>query len=188
MRNWLATVAVVVLVLIVVVPSTAGPSAVYRRNSRELRRLSRFYDWEMDQHGLRPVGTSLKTARSLHLKKACANDSLILATIMGPYNRHKVPGGGVHVEVEVWVQEITTISDITSDFQLDIYISEMWLDPALAYSDLEPCKYNLSLNSELLKKLWTPNSCFINSKTANIHESPFPNVFLMIYPNGLVGV
>lgn len=92
----------------------------------------------------------------------------------------------MQVQVEVWVQEITTISDITSDFQLDIYISEMWLDPALAYSDLEPCKFNLSLNSELLKKLWTPNSCFINSKTANIHESPFPNVFLMIYPNGSV--
>uniref|UniRef100_A0A914RC61 Uncharacterized protein n=1 Tax=Parascaris equorum TaxID=6256 RepID=A0A914RC61_PAREQ len=41
--------------------------------------------------------------------------------------------------------EITTISDITSDFQLDIYISEMWLDPALDFSWMEPCKYNLSL-------------------------------------------
>uniref|UniRef100_A0A914VR67 Ligand-gated ion channel 50 n=1 Tax=Plectus sambesii TaxID=2011161 RepID=A0A914VR67_9BILA len=186
MSKWLAAVIPLAAVLFFMTPMTSARAAIYRRNSRELRRLSRFYDWEMDQNGLRPVGTSLKTARSLHLKKTCANDSLILSTIMAPYNRHKVPGGGVQVEVEVWVQEITTISDITSDFQLDIYISEMWLDPALAYSDLEPCKYNLSLNSELLKKLWTPNSCFINSKTANIHESPFPNVFLMIYPNGSV--
>lgn len=46
----------------------------------------------------------------------------------------------------------------------------MWMDPALDYSWMEPCKYNLSLNSILLEKLWTPNSCFINSKTADIHK------------------
>ena len=37
--------------------------------------------------------------------------------------------------------------------------SELWLDPALDYAWMEPCKYNLSLNSVLLEKLWTPNSC-----------------------------
>lgn len=71
------------------------------------------------------------------------------------------------------VQEITAISDITSDFQLDIYISELWLDPSLRYADMSPCtqvvivqqiigaiyiphfiegKQNLSLNNELLKQ------------------------------------
>ncbi|TKR64972.1 hypothetical protein L596_025438 [Steinernema carpocapsae] len=70
--------------------------------------------------------------------------------------------------------------------RLDIYISEMWLDPELNYSWMHPCKYNLSLNSILLEKLWTPNSCFINSKTADIHRSPFPNIFLLIYANGSV--
>nr|CAD2177860.1 unnamed protein product [Meloidogyne enterolobii] len=62
----------------------------------------------------------------------------------------------------------------------------MWRDQALDYSWMEPCKYNLSLNSILLEKLWTPNSCFINSKTADIHRSPFPNIFLLIYANGSV--
>lgn len=60
----------------------------------------------------------------------------------------------------------------------------MWLDPALDYAWMDPCKFNLSLNSILLEKLWTPNSCFINSKTADIHRSPFPNIFLLIYANG----
>ena len=92
----------------------------------------------------------------------------------------------IDVYVEVWVQEITYISDQTSDFKLDIYMSEMWLDEALAYAQYGPCKQNLSLNNDLLQDMWTPNSCFINSKTAQIHRSPFPNIFLMIYPNGTV--
>ncbi|VDK65517.1 unnamed protein product [Onchocerca ochengi] len=174
---------------------------MYRKNSRILRRLSRLYDWEMDEYGgLRPVIESVnKKQQQLYYphyhhsvddkmkhQQTCANDSFILETILKKYNRHKIPGDSVIVQVEVWVQEITTISDITSDFQLDIYISEMWLDPALDYSWMQPCKYNLSLNSVLLEKLWTPNSCFINSKTADIHRSPFPNIFLMIYSNGSV--
>lgn len=124
--------------------------------------------------------------RVVRAEPGCANDSTILKHILQGYNRHKVPGGGVEVSVEVWVQEITTISDITSDFTLDIYISEQWLDEALAYERLNPCKRNISLNSDVLEKLWTPNSCFINSKTASIHESPFKNIFLMIYPNGSI--
>ncbi|KHN87880.1 Ligand-gated ion channel 50 [Toxocara canis] len=147
----------------------------------------RLYDWEVDEHGgLRPMIDSRREHAIRSRSRPCANDSYILETILKKYNRHKIPGGSVNVQVEVWVQEITTISDITSDFQLDIYISEMWLDPALDYSWMEPCKYNLSLNSVLLEKLWTPNSCFINSKTADIHKSPFPNIFLMIYANGSV--
>ncbi|PIO76643.1 Neurotransmitter-gated ion-channel ligand binding domain protein [Teladorsagia circumcincta] len=172
------------LLLLIVGCACDARRSIYRRNSRTLRRLSRNYDWEVDEHGgLRPIINPAKVERAT---KECANDSYILSTIMHNYNRHKIPGGQVEVKVEVWVQEITTISDITSDFQLDIYISEMWMDPALDYSTLNPCKYNLSLNSVLLEKLWTPNSCFINSKTAEIHKSPFPNIFLMIYANGSV--
>ncbi|MCP9259620.1 Protein CBR-LGC-46 [Dirofilaria immitis] len=163
---------------------------MYRKNSRILRRLSRLYDWQMDEYGgLHPVIESINGKEQqphyphyhhsaisvddkMKRQQTCANDSFILETILKKYNRHKIPGDSVVVQVEVWVQEITTISDITSDFQLDIYISEMWLDPALDYSWMQPCKYNLSLNSVLLEKLWTPNSCFINSKTADIHRRP----------------
>ena len=35
--------------------------------------------------------------------------------------------------MEVWLQELTKIEDRTSDFEIDIYVSEMWLDEALAY-------------------------------------------------------
>ncbi|VDD96268.1 unnamed protein product [Enterobius vermicularis] len=36
------------------------------------------------------------------------------------------------------------------------------------------------------QSIWIPNTCFINSKNALIHSSPFRNVFFMIFPNGSI--
>ncbi|EFO13704.1 ACC-1 protein, partial [Loa loa] len=49
---------------------------------------------------------------------------------------------------------------------------------------MNPCKPNISFDETVLQKLWIPNTCFINSKNAAIHESPFRNVFLMVFENG----
>uniref|UniRef100_A0A914LTF2 Neurotransmitter-gated ion-channel ligand-binding domain-containing protein n=1 Tax=Meloidogyne incognita TaxID=6306 RepID=A0A914LTF2_MELIC len=190
--------------------------AFFRRNSRHLRRLSRLYDWEVDEFGsFRPVIPTTQNQRFLRQIKGeneekleikinnqqqqqiCANDSYILDKLLINYNRHKIPGGKVEVMVEVvylvmhlfenirvWVQEITTISDITSDFQLDIYISEMWRDQALDYSWMEPCKYNLSLNSILLEKLWTPNSVKIIYFNNYFYKKLFTkNIYIYLHTN-----
>src|SRR5256885_500900 len=75
---------------------------------------------------------------ALIVASRCSNDSEILQKILVGYNENKVPSGGINVEVEAWIQEITTVSDITSDFEMDIYISETWLDPALSYYHMNP--------------------------------------------------
>ena len=48
------------------------------------------------------------------------------------------------------MQEVSKIIEITSEFELDIYVTEQWLDPSLDYSHMNPCKMNLSLNGEEL--------------------------------------
>uniref|UniRef100_A0A1I7T660 Neur_chan_LBD domain-containing protein n=1 Tax=Caenorhabditis tropicalis TaxID=1561998 RepID=A0A1I7T660_9PELO len=93
-------------------------------------------------------------------KRNCTRQPAIIDKLLNGtgYNKFRIPNDdGVHVQVEFWVQAITSINEITNDF-------------------------------EVLERLWTPNSCFINSKFAEIHDSPFKNVFLMIYPNGTVWV
>lgn len=47
------------------------------------------------------------------------------------------------------MQEVNSVNEMTSDFDMDIYVTELWLDEALRYDDMNPCGYNLSLNNEM---------------------------------------
>ncbi|VDM52286.1 unnamed protein product [Angiostrongylus costaricensis] len=135
--------------------------------------------------------TSLLTTTSRKGYRNCTRDTAIIDKLLNGtgYSKFRIPrDDGVKVSVEFWIQAITSINEITNDFEMDIYINEMWMDPSLNFENLNPCKQNLSLNHQVLDRLWTPNSCFINSKFAEIHDSPFKNVFLMLYPNGTVWV
>ncbi|PIC32880.1 hypothetical protein B9Z55_013059 [Caenorhabditis nigoni] len=124
-------------------------------------------------------------------KLNCTRDTDIIDRLLNGtgYNKFRIPQEeGMTVVVEIWIQAITSIDELTNDFDMDIYITETWLDPALNFQHMSPCKGNLSLNHQVLDRLWTPNSCFINSKVAQIHNSPFRSVFLMLFPNGTVMV
>ncbi|CAI5444019.1 unnamed protein product [Caenorhabditis angaria] len=118
----------------------------------------------------------------------CQGDDWIIDKILDGYNKLDLPGGRqVEVSIEIWVQEVSKIIEITSEFELDIYVTERWTDPALAYSHLNPCKSNMSVDgATILNKIWNPQACFVNSKLATIHESPFKNIFLQIYSNGSI--
>lgn len=121
------------------------------------------------------------------LSLACTNDSFIVPELLRTHNRRKVPGNPVVVTVEIWVQDISRILEVSSEFELDIYVTEQWVDDSLAYYQYDPCKSNLSLKADMvLKQIWSPNSVFVNSKNASIHDSPYRNIFLMFYANGTV--
>ncbi|KHJ99982.1 Neurotransmitter-gated ion-channel ligand binding domain protein [Oesophagostomum dentatum] len=122
--------------------------------------------------------------------RRCANDTEIIDHLLFDtalhYNKHKLPSNPVDVRIEMWVQEVTSVSELTQDFEIDLYMNEYWTDPGLAYDILNPCQGNLSFDWTVLQNIWTPNTCFINSKKAQIHSSPFRNVFLMVFPNGSI--
>lgn len=135
------------------------------------------------------VETPIHDAEYDEVVHVCTSDKIIIENLLQKYKTYKTPSEeGVVVWIEVWVQEVNSVNEITSDFDMDIYVTELWIDQALKYENMNPCKYNLSLNKEILDHIWKPNTVFINSKSAMIHKSPFPNVFLMVYPNGTVWV
>ncbi|KIH55402.1 hypothetical protein ANCDUO_14441, partial [Ancylostoma duodenale] len=73
------------------------------------------------------------------------------------------------------LQGVSGISEITGDFSLDVMYSEIWQDPRLAFKHLNVCATNITLKSDFRKKIWTPDTCIINSKSSSIHSSPSEN-------------
>lgn len=81
----------------------------------------------------------------------CMNDSEVVNTILKRHNKRKVPlvngRDPVNITFELWVQEISRIKEISSEFELDVYVTETWTDPSLEFDMLNPCRGNISLDA-----------------------------------------
>ncbi|CAI2348963.1 unnamed protein product [Caenorhabditis sp. 36 PRJEB53466] len=124
-------------------------------------------------------------------EKKCSRNSInlgkLIDTLLTDYDTHLLPEAeGVNVTIELHVQGVSGISEITGDFSLDVMYSEIWQDPRLSFKHLNVCATNITLKSDFRKKIWTPDTCIINSKSSSIHSSPSENTFVILYENGLV--
>jgi hypothetical protein len=55
------------------------------------------------------------------------NLSYIIDALLHKYDKHLLPDPfGVNVTMEIHIQEISSISELTSDFELDLMYSEIW--------------------------------------------------------------
>ncbi|CAD5224320.1 unnamed protein product [Bursaphelenchus okinawaensis] len=122
------------------------------------------------------------------------DDSLaqfVLETLFNhKYNKNTCPSKltPTVVTIEFVIQSIAQVSEISSTFTIDLLFSQIWYDARLRFDHLTSCLQNLTLGHEIVDKLWTPNVCFVNSKKTEIHTSPSPNIFLLLYPNGTIWV
>ncbi|KAI6189662.1 Cation transporter family protein [Aphelenchoides bicaudatus] len=120
------------------------------------------------------------------------NDTLaqhILLTIFNhEYNKNMSPrlSSATVVTIEFIIQSMGQINEITSTFTLDVLFSQIWHDPRLRFDHLTDCFTNLTVGHAIIDKLWLPNVAFVNSKKTEIHNSPTPNAFLLLYPNGTI--
>ncbi|CAG2121220.1 unnamed protein product, partial [Medioppia subpectinata] len=67
------------------------------------------------------------------------------------------------------------------EFSLDCYFRQKWLDKRLEFSG--PSKF-LSLNINMLDKIWKPDTYFHTGKGSHLHTITRPNKFLRISQNG----
>ncbi|VDM80496.1 unnamed protein product [Strongylus vulgaris] len=74
-----------------------------------------------------------------------------------------------------------SLNEITSDFEIDILFTQLWRDESLSFSHMLACKRNITMEPRLLQRIWTPNTCLINSKRTMIHASPSENVMIILY-------
>uniref|UniRef100_A0A915JEA8 Neurotransmitter-gated ion-channel ligand-binding domain-containing protein n=1 Tax=Romanomermis culicivorax TaxID=13658 RepID=A0A915JEA8_ROMCU len=102
-------------------------------------------------------------------KKKCSghnNNTLekyVLDEIMKNYDPKVVPSPkGVDVEVDVIIQAITGVSEMTASFTTDLLFSQIWSDPGLKYGHITDCIENITLGHRMIDRIWVPNVCFVN--------------------------
>ncbi|KAL7076139.1 hypothetical protein ACQ4LE_004838 [Meloidogyne hapla] len=95
----------------------------------------------------------------------------------------------VHVQIEMHVQDMGSLNEITADFEIDILFTQLWHDPSLSFLNLSSqCVRNITMESRYLKDIWTPNTCIINAKKTSVHASPTDNIMFILYENGTVWI
>uniref|UniRef100_A0A914N6G0 Uncharacterized protein n=1 Tax=Meloidogyne incognita TaxID=6306 RepID=A0A914N6G0_MELIC len=119
------------------------------------------------------------TTTTLIDSNRCTRNSInlgnIIEQILRDYDTHLLPEAeGVNVTIELHVQGVSKISEITADFELDLMYSEIWMDPRLSFKHLNVCTTNITLKSDFRARVWTPDTY------------PSENTFVILYEHGLV--
>ncbi|MCP9256894.1 Serotonin-gated chloride channel [Dirofilaria immitis] len=92
----------------------------------------------------------------------------------------------VQVDVEIHVQDVSTLNEITADFDIDILFTQLWNDRSLSFANYTACRRNITMESKFITRIWTPNTCIINAKRTTIHASPTDNIMVILYENGTI--
>ena len=69
------------------------------------------------------------------------------------------------------------------DFTIDIFLRQQWTDKRLDHG----LNHTITLSSRwAMKKIWVPDSYFVNAKTGRMHRVTTPNMMLMLGPGGVI--
>uniref|UniRef100_A0A8C4QQR0 Gamma-aminobutyric acid type A receptor subunit gamma1 n=1 Tax=Eptatretus burgeri TaxID=7764 RepID=A0A8C4QQR0_EPTBU len=122
-----------------------------------------------------------------HMPKVIENDvTQILDDLLAKYDNKLRPGIGRRatvVETDIYVNSIGPVSSINMEYTIDIFFSQTWYDSRLRFNGSMTM---LRLNSNMVGKIWIPDTFFRNSKEADAHWITTPNQLLRIWNDGKV--
>nr|CAB3248026.1 gamma-aminobutyric acid receptor subunit beta-3-like [Phallusia mammillata] len=87
------------------------------------------------------------------------------------------------VGMSIEVASIDKVSEVNMDYTLTLYFHQQWLDSRLAFTGIP---MNLTLDNNVVDKIWVPDTYFVNDKKSYIHTITRKNRMLRINPDGTV--
>ena len=70
-------------------------------------------------------------------------------------------------------------------YSMDCYFRQSWVDRRLAFSD-DTNHEPLALSTEMLRKIWKPDTYIFNGRKSYLHTITTPNKFMRLFPKGRV--
>ncbi|XP_071444214.1 glycine receptor subunit alpha-4-like [Hetaerina americana] len=102
------------------------------------------------------------------------------------YDRRATPtnqfNNATTVICELYIRSFGSISPVTMDYEVDLYLRQKWQDERLKHEEITEA---LDLNDpNLVKAIWKPEVYFPNAKHAEFQYVTVPNVLVRINPDG----
>uniref|UniRef100_A0AC35UGA7 Ligand-gated ion channel 50 n=1 Tax=Rhabditophanes sp. KR3021 TaxID=114890 RepID=A0AC35UGA7_9BILA len=149
-------------------------------NSVRKRRAKRSLDGNSYEH----VGDQYAP-----IQREVASGLTILESLMENYDKRNIPSeNGVDVKVDLMIQSMTSISETDASFTSDVLFSQIFEDPRLNFENLTGCLHNVTLSHRFALELWMSDVSFQNSIRTELHSSPAPNIFILIFANGTIWI
>uniref|UniRef100_A0A8C5B906 Gamma-aminobutyric acid receptor subunit gamma-3 n=1 Tax=Gadus morhua TaxID=8049 RepID=A0A8C5B906_GADMO len=112
--------------------------------------------------------------------------TLILNKLLLGYDNKLRPDIGVRptvIETAVYVNSIGPVDPINMEYTIDIFFAQTWYDSRLKFNSSMKL---LMLNSNMVGKIWIPDTFFRNSRKSDAHWITTPNRLLRLWSNGRV--
>ncbi|XP_050803765.1 gamma-aminobutyric acid receptor subunit gamma-1 isoform X1 [Gopherus flavomarginatus] len=110
----------------------------------------------------------------------------ILDSLLQGYDSKLRPDIGVRttvIETDVYVNSIGPVDPINMEYTIDIIFAQTWYDSRLKFNSSMKV---LMLNSNMVGKIWIPDTFFRNSRKSDAHWITTPNRLLRIWSDGRV--
>ena len=91
------------------------------------------------------------------------------------------------VEVSIYAIRLYKFNEVDKEFYADLYFTQKWLDPRLAYTANDTNdSFNQKLNQTLAERIWIPETFISLSHHDKLNLVTQPTVFVSIKPEGQV--
>ncbi|XP_048815638.1 gamma-aminobutyric acid receptor subunit gamma-4 [Lagopus muta] len=110
----------------------------------------------------------------------------ILNSLLKNYDNKLRPDIGIKptfIDVDIYVNSIGPVSVIQMEYTIDIFFAQTWYDRRLRFNSTLKA---LTLNTNMVSRIWIPDTFFRNSKRADSHWITTPNQLLRIWNDGKV--
>ncbi|KAG8201341.1 hypothetical protein JTE90_016818 [Oedothorax gibbosus] len=141
-------------------------------------------------HLFQPLFVSLLNTQNLTLAERIefmTNTTKLLDSLLSAkkYDKQIRPGFGgppTSVLTNIEIRSFGSISETDMLFSIDCYFRQTWFDRRLQFRSKNLTV--LSMDWKFLKRIWTPDTYFLNGKSSYLHKVSAPNKFVRVRQDG----